>query len=890
VRLERLMLGLFLMNGSMWHGLAAAEDGAGKSLQRATLSNGLQVVVVQDRLAPVVTVELSVLAGGEESPAEYPGLAHAQEHMAFRGCAGMTSDQTAAIYTQLGGQNDADTDKTVTQYYATVPSSDLDLALRAQAACMKEIEDSEEEWQQERGAIEQEVAEDLSDSLYRLFTKVEEDMFANSPYAQDPLGSKDSFDALNASMLRDFQRKWYAPNNEILVIAGDVDPRTTLDSVVRLFGELPRHELPSRPAVVLGPVKAETFHLAGDCPYVDGVIAFRLPGTRSPDYAALRVLVDILDGSRSKIERIESSGKILGTDFDLAEQYPEASVGYGLVELPRGADPARFIRGMRRVLEGYGRHGVTDEQVNAAKRNELRTVEFQRSSIPGLAKVWSDALATEGLNSPDDAISAIEEVTASDVDRLARRYLIPANEVIGILVPSSADRLVAAKKAGDDENIIVSPSMAVELPSWADDDLEQLHIPETENSISDTVLPNGIRLIIKTDATSPTVLLRGSVKRTVQLQPDTKLAWASTLLEGLYDGGTRRMRRAAFEQALDDISAEETAGYTFSLKVLKTDISRGVQLLAEHELDPDLRFRDFRRVKRQTSRTFADRLLSAEALTEAALAHALLPSDDPAPGVVKPNFFKSVDLGTVKRCLAETIRPDLTTIVIVGDISAEEARAVIEKWFDGWKAIGPAPSTVLPRVPPNKASTVYIADSTSSQEEVVLAEQLDLDRLDPDYYPLRLGNAILGGNSEATRLFHDLRQVTGLVYNVDLDLDATQTRSLFSIRFGSAPENTARVRALIERDLEQMRDTEVSASELHQAKAYFLRQIPLNESSQEDVVEGLLSRAELGLPLDEMTRDAQKYLKLNASDVMKAFRKHIRSKDLVEVARGPLDE
>jgi hypothetical protein len=166
VRLDRLVLGLFLLNGSLWYGHATVEEGAGTLPRPVTLSNGLQVVVVQDRLAPVVTVELSVLAGGDESPVEYPGLARAQEHMAFRGCTGMTSDQTAAIYTQLGGQNDADTEKTVTQYYATVPSSDLDLVLRAQAACVQGIEDSEEEWSQERGAIEQEVAEDLSDPWY----------------------------------------------------------------------------------------------------------------------------------------------------------------------------------------------------------------------------------------------------------------------------------------------------------------------------------------------------------------------------------------------------------------------------------------------------------------------------------------------------------------------------------------------------------------------------------------------------------------------------------------------------------------------------------------------------------------------------------------------------
>jgi zinc protease len=890
VRVDRLVLGLFLLNGSLWYGHATAEEGADTLPRRVTLSNALQVIVVQDRLAPVVTVELSVLAGGDESPADYPGLAHAQEHMAFRGCTGMTSDQTAAIYTELGGQNDADTDKTVTQYYATVPSSDLDLVLRAQAACMQGIEDSEKKWSQERGAIEQEVAEDLSDPLYRLFTKMDEDMFANTPYAHDSLGSKDSFDALSVSMLKHFQRKWYAPNNEILVIAGDVDPRSSLDRVERLFGELPRHELPSRHAVALGPVKAETFRLEGDSPNVAGVIAFRFPGTASSDYAALRVLVDILGSRHSKIDKLGSSDKVLGADFDFAEQYPQASVGYGVVELPRGANPARSIRGMRKVLEAYGRHGVSEDQVKAAKRNELRTAEFQQNSIPGLAQVWSDALATEGLKSPEDAIKAIEQVTASEVNGVARRYLIPANEVIGILVPSSADTHVMAKKAGDAENIAFSPSRPVQLPSWADDDLEQLHIRETQSSTSDTVLPNGIRLITKTDSTSPTVLLRGAVKRTVQLQTDMKLASASTLLEGLYDGGTRKMRPAAFEEALDGISADETAGYTFSLEVPKNDFSRGVQLLAEHELEPDLRFWDFSRVQRQTSRSFTGRLLSPEARTEEELARALLPPNDPALHVVKPDSFKRVDLDAVKRCHAETIRPDLTTIVIVGDISAEEARAVTEKWFGGWKAIGPTPSPVLPRVPPNKASTVHVADPTSLQEEVILAEQLDLDRFDSDYYPLQLGNVILGGNSEATRLFHDLRQVNGLVYDVDLDLDATETRALFSIRYGSAPENTPRIRALIDQELERMCNTEVSASELHQTKSYLLRQIPLSESSQEDVAEALLAHAELGLPLDETARDAQKYLKLNASDVMIAFRKHIRSRDLVEVARGPLDK
>src|SRR6202162_3314471 len=136
---KRLILGLLLMNGfaSAFH---AASDFSDRNLAtRATLSNGLRVLIVQDSLAPVVTIEMNVLAGGNESPSEYPGMAHAQEHMAFRGCTDMTSDQTAAIYAELGGQDNADTEQTVTHYYTTVPFADLDVALQAQAACMRRI-------------------------------------------------------------------------------------------------------------------------------------------------------------------------------------------------------------------------------------------------------------------------------------------------------------------------------------------------------------------------------------------------------------------------------------------------------------------------------------------------------------------------------------------------------------------------------------------------------------------------------------------------------------------------------------------------------------------------------------------------------------------------------
>src|SRR5437764_11972551 len=96
------------------------------TISRATLDNGLRVVIVRDPLAPVVTVEENYLVGGQDTPAGFPGTAHAQEHMTFRGCNNLSADQIAAIYAQLGGAMDADTQQNITQYFVTLPSHDLD--------------------------------------------------------------------------------------------------------------------------------------------------------------------------------------------------------------------------------------------------------------------------------------------------------------------------------------------------------------------------------------------------------------------------------------------------------------------------------------------------------------------------------------------------------------------------------------------------------------------------------------------------------------------------------------------------------------------------------------------------------------------------------------------
>ncbi len=292
-------------------------------------------------------------------------------------------------------------------------------------------------------------------------------------------------------------------------------------------------------------------------------------------------------------------------------------------------------------------------------------------------------------------------------------------------------------------------------------------------------------------------------------------------------------------------------------------------------------------VKRQTAQYVAGNLRSPGYRTSRALALALLPSGDPELRQTTPATVANITLPQLKQYYDATIRPDLTTIVIVGDVTPAEARAVIEKWFGGWKAAGAKPDTTLPKVPVNTASTVNVPDPERIQDDVTLAEQLPLNRFSPDYYPLELGNHVLGGGFYTTRLYHDLRQVAGYVYYVGVSLNAGKTRASYSVNFGCDPGNVTKARALAMRDLDQMRTQPVTPAELQQAKALLLRQLPLAEASEGAVARGLLGRAELGLPLNEPYLAARKYNALTAVDVQAAFKRDIRPADFVQVVRGP---
>jgi zinc protease len=283
----------------------------------------------------------------------------------------------------------------------------------------------------------------------------------------------------------------------------------------------------------------------------------------------------------------------------------------------------------------------------------------------------------------------------------------------------------------------------------------------------------------------------------------------------------------------------------------------------------------------------AGELKSPGYLSRRALERALYPKGDPALREVTPASVSALKRPDVRAYYRKVFRPDLTTIVVIGQITPEKARALIEKHFAAWNAEGPKPETFYPPVPLNKPSAAAVPDASRVQVEVTLAQTLGLTRSDPDYYALQVGNHVLSGAFYATRLFHDLRQEAGLVYDVDSTLSVGKTRSTFSVSFACDPPKVSQARAMVVRDLKQMQTALVTATELQQARTLLLRQIPLSEASYDGIASRLLDLATNDLPLDEPIRAARRYIAITAEQVQAAFAKWIRTDDLVQVTLGP---
>ncbi|HEU5442388.1 MAG TPA: insulinase family protein, partial [Steroidobacteraceae bacterium] len=693
--------------------------------------------------------------------------------------------------------------------------------------------------------------------------------------------------ATTAGMLQHFYDTWYAPNNAILVIAGDVDPKSTLLEVKRLFGGIRPKKLPQRPQVRLGPPQAAAFTMSTDQPNGMAMIAVRTPGLDSADFAALQVLSDVLDSRRFALFGLVPQGKALAADFSL-DPLPKAGIAYATASFAEGQDPKALESAMRSILADVVKHGVPADLVAAAKLQERRAAEFQKNSIAGFASDWSDALALYRVSSPDEELAQIEKVTAQDVDRVARKYLDLDHAVTAVMLPRGSGKPVPSRGGfGGQESIALGAAKPTPLPSWAAVALRRLSVPPSTLHPVVTRLANGLTLIVQTEDVSNTVSVYGHILTQPGLEEPHGEEGVSDLLDRMFMFGSNGLHRLQFQRALDAIGAGEQAGSDFSLQVLPESLERGVQLLAQNELDPYLPAKAMAVLRDQLAESVAARNVSPGFLTRHSLRQALFPANDPSLRMATPASLRALTPEEVRNYYRKVFRPDLATIVVIGKVTPQQALSVIRKYFGSWKATGPKPPTDLPQVPQNRTDVIAVPDSSRVQDIVVLAQTLPLTRSSPDYYPLQLGNAVLGGSFYSTRLSIALRKQSGLVYSVNSTLEAGRTRGAYLVEYACDPPNVAKAAAMVRREIADMQRAPVGKEELLRVKELLVRQIPLDESSVDAIAGGIISRVDLGLPLDEPMIAAQRYIELGPQQIEAAFRRWMRPADLVRVSEGP---
>jgi zinc protease len=401
-------------------------------------------------------------------------------------------------------------------------------------------------------------------------------------------------------------------------------------------------------------------------------------------------------------------------------------------------------------------------------------------------------------------------------------------------------------------------------------------------------LSNGLTLIVQPTSVSDTVSIYGHIRNRAEVEEPNGKEGVALVLNELLTFGTEQHDRLRFQEALDALGAQENAGTDFNIQVLRPDFDRGAALLAENELRPALPEDALDNLKGQFSAYVAARNRSPGYLAQRALRSSLYPVGDPMIRQADAASIQGLSRGDVVDYFHRTFRPDLATIVVIGNVTVDEAKAVIARYFGSWRADGPVPEVDLPAIPPNKAAALAVPDASRVQDNVVLAQTLALSRGDPDYYALALGNAVLGGGFYATRLSIDLRKNAGLVYSVNSDLQPGRTRSAFLVRYASNAENVGKAADAVNQEIQNMQGSPVPADELLKAKAILLRQIPLGESGVDEIARSFLTDEDLGLSVDENQIAARRYMQLTAADVQEAFRRWMRPRDFVRTSQGPV--
>ncbi len=794
------------------------------------LPNGLKVYSVLDATTPYVSVQVWYNVGAKDDPAGRSGFAHLFEHLMFKGTRDMPPEYIDRLTEDIGGANNASTDSDYTEYDEIIPANHLEQLLWAEAERMSSLVVDQANFISERSVVEAELRQTFSSDPYgRLF---EQDIpgaaFARHPYHRSPLGSVADLNAASLADVEAFHARYYRPDNANLIVAGNFDPKRLEAWVDKYFGAIARPTTPIPRVAAAEPPRTGVRLVdayAPNVPLPAVVLTYAAPAAACADAAALRVLDAILthgDASRldvSLVHRRHLAEQVF-SDVDLRQQAGLFEVG---AVVANGRTLEQGESALRAAVQRLRVRHVTAAELQAAK-NQLVTELLQgRETIDGLATAIGEAVVVKGdAAHVNTDLPALQAVTAADVQRVARAYLVDDRR---ITIRYRATRGSSSALQGRAEQPKSKDAAArISQPTQMASHLPQLGapVPVALPRPFERTLQNGLRVIVAHTGDAPLATALLTFGGGSALDPPGKAGLSEITAELATRGaaGRSELQISASIDALGDTLSTEAAddASTFNLSGLSTSLPGGLAVLADIVRRPTFGDAALRRVREEAGASVLQSMEQPDGLVDLAVAPLVFgggPYGHTTNGL--PASIARIDRTSVIGQYRRIYRPDNAVLVIAGDVDPEATFALAERVFGGWaRPAHRAPQAGVGEPAP-RGRTILIDLPGADQATVVVAGR-SIGRHDRSFDAVEVANDVLGGDF-SSRLNMEIRVKRGLTYSASSELIEMGATGLFSASVQTGNASAPEVAGLMLDQLAALRGSPPPAGELaaHQA-------------------------------------------------------------------------
>jgi zinc protease len=871
-------------------GTAHAQDvraGIGDSgIYQTKLANGLKVIVVEDHAAPVVHTAVWYRFGSLDETPGKTGLAHALEHMMFRGTNSISSGGLDDIVARLGGQMNGQTDYDYTQFVFDMPADRVSVALQIEADRMQHAALAPEEWAIERRAVLNELDGDDSSPFYNLLSRVRAAAYPGSPAGRTPAGLRAEVAKASVADIRRYYEEWFAPGNAALVVAGDVNHTAIFALARKYFGAIPARAVPARVAVRPQAAQGQAVEAEFPFPFEVVDLAYAVPGDTEPGEPALSTLASLIPNQRGPFYQalVESN---IALDLNAnADTQLRGGLMHVYVIMNGGHSGAEAQQVFQSVMDGILKNGFNPELVAAAKRATIAERTFSADSIGGYGDLAGYTYGIVGERDRDEDMR-LAALTPADLLKVAKKYLAKPT-VVGHLTPNEKPAARSSQKsdaANSDDFSGRTPSGPIVEPEAIRAQLRQPSTARSKLAPVRFTLSNGLTVIVQEKHDRPTIYIRGEIASSPAFAPAGQEGIAR-LASTVAPFGSEHYDFTQLRKITDDIGASIDLGETFSAQGYAQDFETLLGLLADGEEHPTFPERWLSLERSQLANTVQmEGNVSGNLVTQSYLQSLLAP-DDPSLRFASPLSVAAITRGDLISYTQRYWRPDLTTIAIVGDVAPARARTAVEAAFGSWTNSGPKPPVASPPLPAAHAGHAYIG--TDANQVFIQLGQPAVARTSPDFDAFSLLTEIVaGGGYFESRLWQELRQKRGLVYSVSSQMKSDKDRGDFEIDMSVSPRNVASAIAIVREELNRLRTQPVTQSELADAKTRLVSSALLSEASARGQLGEVLDLAQNNLPNDYFATLQARYANITPADIQRVARTYLRPDQLIQIYAGP---